>query len=312
MRATTLSYFIDSARLGSFSLAAKQHFVSQQGLSKSIKALENELGVELFIRDGNRIYLTKAGSALLPLATHYVETAIQIKHAMLEYAHPAPIKRTDFVLYAMPFVSNALFTLLEQDKHAQELSNVVVEEKSLYKIIEEFNNNSLHGIAAIGVPCNEVSLVVGKNDLEFIPLFKADLLICWNKNNRDMKEGSYTVAEISKMPIAYYSEPVLNRMVKSLFAQNPLEQLIMHSSNLSKLIKLVEDGHAITFTDSFSVYADPNDSLACASIKENTDFIVGLLFPRKPKLNPKDANYVYAFEKYFKSVHSTYSIKHPL
>ena len=49
------------ARLGSFSQAAKELFVSQPNLSSSIKDLENKLGVQLFIRSNTGAHLTEEG-----------------------------------------------------------------------------------------------------------------------------------------------------------------------------------------------------------------------------------------------------------
>ena len=73
MRIESLHYFLEVARIGSFSLAARQLYVSQQGLSKAVQSLEKELGTALFERTGKRIRLTEAGFDLVPLATACVE-----------------------------------------------------------------------------------------------------------------------------------------------------------------------------------------------------------------------------------------------
>ena len=60
------------ARTGSFSQAAKELFVSQPNLSSSIKDLENELGVQLFIRSNTGARLTEAGHDFLKYAKRII------------------------------------------------------------------------------------------------------------------------------------------------------------------------------------------------------------------------------------------------
>ncbi len=61
MNITKLHYFIEVARCGSFSEAARQLYTSQSNLSKQIGLLENELNIKLFRRTNRSVVLTKAG-----------------------------------------------------------------------------------------------------------------------------------------------------------------------------------------------------------------------------------------------------------
>lgn len=53
------------ARVGNFTEAAEELFMSQSSLSKQIKNLENELGHQLFIREKRALRLTRAGKLFL-------------------------------------------------------------------------------------------------------------------------------------------------------------------------------------------------------------------------------------------------------
>lgn len=60
-----LRAFVTLARTGSFTLAAKELFLSQSAVSHSMKALETDVGCRLFDRVGKKVLLTQAGETLL-------------------------------------------------------------------------------------------------------------------------------------------------------------------------------------------------------------------------------------------------------
>jgi LysR family hca operon transcriptional activator len=60
-----LRYFIEVAEILNFTRAAEKLHVAQPTISRQIRQLEEELGVDLFVRDRKRILLTAAGQVLL-------------------------------------------------------------------------------------------------------------------------------------------------------------------------------------------------------------------------------------------------------
>ncbi|MFF3275101.1 LysR family transcriptional regulator [Streptomyces chrestomyceticus] len=68
MQPQQLRYFVAVADTRHFTRAAEREHVAQPSLSQQIKALERELGADLFHRARGHITLTDAGRTLLPLA----------------------------------------------------------------------------------------------------------------------------------------------------------------------------------------------------------------------------------------------------
>jgi DNA-binding transcriptional LysR family regulator len=75
MTLVQLKHFITLARLNSFAKASVALFMTQPALSRSIKALEDELGQLLFDRLGRRIELTPFGQSTLERALALLEDA---------------------------------------------------------------------------------------------------------------------------------------------------------------------------------------------------------------------------------------------
>lgn len=65
MNLIQIEYFVEVARLLSFTKAAEMLHISQPALSKQIMLLEKELGVKLMDRDQRGVKLTLSGKVLL-------------------------------------------------------------------------------------------------------------------------------------------------------------------------------------------------------------------------------------------------------
>lgn len=68
MQLSQLEYFLAVAQERSFTRGAQSLHVVQSAVSAGIKQLENDLGADLFIRQGRKIRLAPAGEALMPHA----------------------------------------------------------------------------------------------------------------------------------------------------------------------------------------------------------------------------------------------------
>ena len=75
MELRQLKYFVEVAKLGSFSLASKSLYITQSTISQQIGKLEEELGVQLLTRDTRHVALSDYGEQFLPHAIEVIEDA---------------------------------------------------------------------------------------------------------------------------------------------------------------------------------------------------------------------------------------------
>src|SRR5262245_17635114 len=75
MELRQLQVFARIAALGSITRAAEELYLTQPAVSRSLSALERELGTRLFDRLARRVVLTAAGHALLSYAEQMLQMA---------------------------------------------------------------------------------------------------------------------------------------------------------------------------------------------------------------------------------------------
>jgi LysR family cys regulon transcriptional activator len=91
MKLQQLRYLCEVANQGlNLSKAAETLHTSQPGISKQIRLLENELGVDIFVRNGKRVVeTTPPGRAIIEIAERMLRDAKNLKQVGQEFANEA-------------------------------------------------------------------------------------------------------------------------------------------------------------------------------------------------------------------------------
>ena len=112
MRIQQLHYIIKIVETGSMNEAAKQLFITQPSLSNAVRELENEMGIDIFIRNPKGITLTKDGMEFLSYARQVVEQT-----QLLEERYKNPVAHRELFSVSSQhyaFVVNAFVSLLKK------------------------------------------------------------------------------------------------------------------------------------------------------------------------------------------------------
>lgn len=162
-----LRSFSAVAELGHLTRAAERLHVSQPALSAQIKALEEELSVQLFERGATGMALTAAGRALLPEAERVIAAAQTLRgHALSlqgqvsgrvrlgAIADPQLTRIADILRRAVD-----RFPLIEIDVH-QEISGAAFEKVRDAELDASFYYGSSAHPAVISVPLRELDFCI--------------------------------------------------------------------------------------------------------------------------------------------------------
>lgn len=186
-------YFIAVAEYLNFSKAAQQLHIAQPPLSRQIRQLEDELGVQLFSRNKRRVELTKAGRVFLDEARKLV---VQAGHAAEAARHAqkgeSGIVRIGIASGLGGMVSKVVF------EHRKQLPAVDIECKDVFS---SFQNEALHkgeiDVGFLRPPVDQVNL-----DCEL--LFEEEFVVVLPKTHRLAKRRFLRLKDVADEPLMIF------------------------------------------------------------------------------------------------------------
>ncbi|MGW1028775.1 LysR family transcriptional regulator [Streptomyces sp. NPDC002577] len=141
MQFQQLQYFVAVAETRHFTRAAELVHVAQPSLSQQIRALERELGADLFLRARGNIALTDAGEALLPLARRILADADTARQEVQELAQ---LRRGRLRLGATPSLCTGLLPEVLRRYHERYPGiQLMIEESGSHDLVRELARGAL-------------------------------------------------------------------------------------------------------------------------------------------------------------------------
>lgn len=123
MNMTLLNTFLAVVETGSFTQAARDTFVTQPAVSQHIRALEEKLGVKLFVRHGQRIHLTAEGEELWRHTKAIMKTVEEAEFALKEMS---ALKRGRLRIGATTYMAYLLPPVIMEFKRRHPLVQITV------------------------------------------------------------------------------------------------------------------------------------------------------------------------------------------
>ncbi|MFJ7157060.1 LysR family transcriptional regulator [Streptomyces sp. NPDC101118] len=197
MQFQQLVYFVAVAETRHFTRAAERVHVAQPSLSQQIKALEHELGAELFSRARGNITLTDAGEALLPLARRILADA---ETARVEVQELAQLRRGRIRLGATPSLCTGLLPDVLRSFHdAHPGIELLIEEGGSHDLVRELARGALD-LALIALP-----LPPSAPSLRTVELLTEDLVVVSAESAPPPGGGGeLTVADLRAEPMVMF------------------------------------------------------------------------------------------------------------
>lgn len=297
MRIEYLEYFLEVAKTGSISHAAKKLYISQQGLSRIIQTIEQQFEIQLFDRYNNTLQLTTEGKRF---AGEAAKVTAAYKHLQLLAASCGELPQPEegyIKVITTPFVLTVLFPFLEDFFVASPFNDMLrISEKSIPEILCALPPDSEKGIHIISLPSYTIDQIDVANS-QFEPLVSTEIMLLVNQNCPIAEKEFVEKIDICSLPLIYYNEDLLEDVLRHLCTGNNKQDMHMKISDVRMIIEKVKKNEAVTITDSLSVFLYKiSENLVSIPIKDSVSMEIGI-FSRPDEI--RSANEI-AFIEFFK------------
>lgn len=141
------AYVLEVAKTSSITIAAENLNLTQPALSKYLKKLESELGIEIFVRSTNPISLTDAGERYVYAARRIIDTNNQLSKQLEQIKQDQ-----NTVIHVGISPSRAPYLLPEiirRFREADKQTRIIIDECGTKELNEKLSHGDLHLIISI-------------------------------------------------------------------------------------------------------------------------------------------------------------------
>ena len=231
MNIQQLRYIQEVARRGlNVSEAADALFTSQPGVSKQIRLLESELGIEIFVRHGKRLVdVTEPGRAVLEIAERVLHDLANLQQVGEEFANEASgslsIATTHTqARYVLPRVVRDFMLRYPQVKLSLHQGNP----RQVCEMV-------LDGTADIAIATEAIA---DYDELVMLPCYQWNRCVVATPRHPILRESPLTLEAIARYPIITYDDAFTGRShINKAFLGRGLKPNVVLSAIDSDVIK---------------------------------------------------------------------------
>ena len=245
MELRQLRYFAKAAETLNFSHAANSLNIAQSSLSQQIKQLEDELGIQLFIRDNHSNRLTEAGEVMLPFALRTIHDAEACADRIRDLRKMLTGTLHIGVTHSFsPILTESVISFIKM--YPKIKVNIVY--KQMNELMESLSNHELDFVLAFK-PIHPLP------NVESHILFQNTLSAIVGNNHPLASRDKVSISELEKYELALPS--------KGLQARNAFDHIVsaydkfkirIELNDVNTLLKLVRQTNLVTVLAEDSIY----------------------------------------------------------
>lgn len=231
-------------------------YTSQSGVSKHIKDLEDELGIELFIRKGKRLLgLTDPGKELLGIVERMLLDAKNIKQLAEQFSQSDKGQLTIATTHTQ--ARYALPKVVSQFKKAFPKVHLALHQGSPNEIAEMLSD----GRADIGIATEAISQIP---ELATFPYYSWHHAVIVPKGHPLEKLKKITLEDLAEHPIVTYHEGFTGRQIidETFLRANITPDIVMSALDADVIKTYVELGLGIGIIASMAYQKDRDTQLS--------------------------------------------------
>lgn len=295
-----LKYALTIADCGSMNEAAKQLFISQPSLSETMKELETEIGLDIFLRSNRGIVITPEGEEFLGYARQVTEQfgLLQSKYIDKKVKEKFSVSTQHYTFAVKAFVETVKQIGMEQYEFA-------VHETTTISVIENVKNFK----SEIGVlyenDFNEKVLnkMFKENGLEFVELFSCDTFVYLWSGHPLAKQDVITMEELDEYPCLSFDQGKNNSLYLAEEMKSTYEyRRLIKANDRATLLNLMIGLNAYTLCSGIICEDLNGNDYKAVPLKEAEKMRIGYIKRKGAKVSHIGELYIEELKKYKEKV----------
>lgn len=295
-----LKYALTIADCGSMNEAAKQLFISQPSLSETMKELETEIGLDIFLRSNRGIVITPEGEEFLGYARQVTEQfgLLQSKYIDKKVKEKFSVSTQHYTFAVKAFVETVKQIGMEQYEFA-------VHETTTISVIENIKNFK----SEIGVlyenDFNEKVLnkMFKENGLEFVELFSCDTFVYLWSGHPLAKQDVITMEELDEYPCLSFDQGKNNSLYLAEEMKSTYEyRRLIKANDRATLLNLMIGLNAYTLCSGIICEDLNGDDYKAVPLRETEKMRIGYIKRKGAKVSHIGELYIEELKKYKEKV----------
>ena len=295
-----LKYALTIADCGSMNEAAKQLFISQPSLSETMKELETEIGLDIFLRSNRGIVITPEGEEFLGYARQVTEQfgLLQSKYIDKKVKEKFSVSTQHYTFAVKAFVETVKQIGMEQYEFA-------VHETTTISVIENVKNFK----SEIGVlyenDFNEKVLnkMFKENGLEFVELFSCDTFVYLWSGHPMAKQDVITMEELDEYPCLSFDQGKNNSLYLAEEMKSTYEyRRLIKANDRATLLNLMIGLNAYTLCSGIICEDLNGDDYKAVPLRETEKMRIGYIKRKGAKVSHIGELYIEELKKYKEKV----------
>lgn len=227
-----LKYFTEIAKQKSINKAAESLYINQPSLSKSIKSLENELGMSLLVRSAKGINLTLFGEEFLDIAKKILDL-VDSSYALAEKYNLQEKQNISLDIYLDPYVEEIIFAQRAVD-FIKAYPNVRLNIKNIdpQNIFSALKNNEIQ-VAIINV-FPAVLQKINEEEFQYIPILNSETYFLFNEGCNLTQFSKLSIHDVENSKVHPIYTPLL-------FAKDYNLDYALNVNNLSTIFSILQN-----------------------------------------------------------------------
>ena len=295
-----LKYALTIADCGSMNEAAKQLFISQPSLSETMKELETEIGLDIFLRSNRGIVITPEGEEFLGYARQVTEQfgLLQSKYIDKKVKEKFSVSTQHYTFAVKAFVETVKQIGMEQYEFA-------VHETTTISVIENVKNFK----SEIGVlyenDFNEKVLnkMFKENGLEFVELFSCDTFVYLWSGHPLAKQDVITMEELDEYPCLSFDQGKNNSLYLAEEMKSTYEyRRLIKANDRATLLNLMIGLNAYTLCSGIICEDLNGNDYKAVPLNETEKMRIGYIKRKGAKVSHIGELYIEELKKYKEKV----------